>query len=194
MKTYRWLCLSLALLVIVSTGQGAITALLPLKKLVEDSNYVLVAKVGNFDSQGKKMILTVTEDLKGKATFRQIPMILVGDDEAKKFDQPAALLKRLANDLPIVLFVNHKKESNLFNAIVYTNGTWFSVRGTGSGTDAGVWSLTHGEPYLRRTYKGTTEELRKVLGDSLSGKAKTKLPGVDEKEKPGFGPEISPKY
>ena len=53
------------------------------------------------------------------------------------------------------------------------------------------WSLTHGEPTLRRTYTGTTAELRQLLIDHLAGKAK--LPMANQKEPPGFGPEVLPK-
>lgn len=45
----------------------------------------------------------------------------------------------------------------------------------------------HFEPYLRRTFKGTTAEMRQVIIDGLSGK---KAPPYDPKEKGGFGPEL----
>lgn len=44
------------------------------------------------------------------------------------------------------------------------------------------------QPYLRRTFKGTTAELMQTIRDGLAGK---KVPDVDPKEKPGLGPEVN---
>ena len=48
--------------------------------------------------------------------------------------------------------------------------------------------FTHLEPYLRRTYKGTTAEMKQVVVDALAGKAEP--PDPNQKEKPGIGPEV----
>ena len=48
--------------------------------------------------------------------------------------------------------------------------------------------FTHVEPYLRRTFKGTTAEMKQVVVDALSGKAEPPDPNL--KEKPGIGPEV----
>ena len=52
----------------------------------------------------------------------------------------------------------------------YTNGTWLQLQGRGSGENR-RWVFTHFEPYLRRTYHGSTSELTNLLGEVLSGKA-----------------------
>ena len=49
------------------------------------------------------------------------------------------------------------------------------------------WRWAHLEPYLRRTYKGTTAEMAQAIRDGLSGKKKP--PPPDAREKPGLGPE-----
>ena len=95
------------------------------------------------------------------------------------------ILKRVAPKLPLVLFVLQRDKK--YTAFAYSNGTWFQMIGVES--DGMVrWSFTHGEPYLRKTFKGGTAELKQVLLDSLSGKKKP--PEPDTKEKPGFGPEV----
>jgi hypothetical protein len=190
MKPCRWLGLALTLLIFAATAHGVITAPYPLKQFMERSDYVVMAKVTSFDAQNKRMILTVTEDIKGKPTFRQVPVLLEGEKD-KNRDHPAALMKRLATDLPVMMFILHKKENNSFTTYVFSNGTWFELKGNGNGMEAGVWDLTHGEPYLRRTFKGTTEELRKMIVQNVAGTYK--LPGVNEKEAPGFGPEVPQK-
>src|SRR5262245_26518198 len=104
------------------------------------------------------MLLIVDEDLKGKLPFRKLPVHLNGDTEADKLNHVPQLLKRLGNDLPLVLFVEEKDKK--LTALAYTNGTWMQFVGDKTGTDTVIFSLTHGEPYLRRTFKGTTVELK----------------------------------
>src|SRR5439155_1066803 len=71
----------------------------------------------------------------------------------------------------------------------YTNGTWFQMVGQQpDGADPLVLAFTHCEPYLRRTFKGTTAQMRQVVLDGLSGKQKPPEPVADEP--PGLGPEV----
>src|SRR6202022_273504 len=72
----------------------------------------------------------------------------------------------------------------------YTNGTWFQLTGTETEKDKLSWSFTHCEPFLRRTFKDSTEELKQAIADALADKKKP--PEPDTKEKPGFGPEVEP--
>src|SRR5262249_22198305 len=125
------------------------------------------------------------ENLKGKAPIEKLPVLFKGDAEAKKGDHIPKILKRVAPKLPLVLFVLQRQKR--YTAFAYTNGTWFQMVGVEA--DGRVrWSLTHGEPYLRKTFKGGTADLRRIIVDSLSGKSKP--PEPDTKEKPGFGPEV----
>src|SRR5207248_4344610 len=79
---------------------------------------------------------------------------------------------------------------NTLVAFAFTNGTWFQMIAPKKlDTDKAVLAFTHGEPFLRRTFKGTTEEMRKLVLDGLAGKGK--LPPVNQKEAPGFGPEVA---
>src|SRR5262249_7953985 len=54
--------------------------------------------------------------------------------------------------------------------------------------DSVRWGFNHLEPYLRRTYKGTTPEMIQTVRDGLSGKRRP--PAPNDKEKPGVGPEV----
>jgi outer membrane protein assembly factor BamB len=138
------------------------------------------------------MMLVIDEILKGKLSQKKLPVLLKGDRGASKRKEPPQLLKRLATDLPIVMFVRERtvdsKEDRA--AFAYTNGTWFSLEGVKVDGEA-RWSFSHLEPYLRRTYKGTTAEMVQTVRAVLSGTRKP--PGVDEKAKPGLGPEVAPK-
>lgn len=91
-------------------GEAAayITAPTPLKTFVASGNFIVVAKVDKLDPQRPAAVLMVTEDLKGKLPLRRLPINLTGDAEAKKDNHPPQLVKRLAIDLPVVLFVTKR--------------------------------------------------------------------------------------
>ncbi|MFM7071677.1 MAG: hypothetical protein ACKO38_07805 [Planctomycetota bacterium] len=180
-----------AILAIVAFGfathreaHAVIQILLPLKSVLDDSQTIVVAKVERLDPARPSMVLVTSESLKGGRPFDRLPVNLTGDKER----HTPRLLKRIADGTPIVLFI--KKESDgKFMALGYTDGTWLQLLGQ---TDGGQtrWAFTHCETYLRRTYKGTTEELRGLVADVLAGKRKA--PPPDPKERPGFGPELAP--
>lgn len=179
------LILVLALFLLGAPAQALVPALTPLQKILQQSTFIVTAEVESVDADKPALVLVVAEDLKGKAPVRKLAIPLTGDAEAKKKDHVTQILKRVAPKLPLVLFIlrNDKK----YTALAYTNGTWFQILGVES--DGAVrWRFTHGEPYLRKTFKGSTAELKQTVVDGLAGKKDPPKP--DAKEKPGFGPEV----
>ncbi|HEY1860107.1 MAG TPA: hypothetical protein VGG61_07120, partial [Gemmataceae bacterium] len=164
-----------------------IQRLTPLKDVLVESQLIFTVKVDAFDPEKPSVTFVVDETLKGKALFDKMPVNLgTGDADAKKDDHTAKLLKRLAVKMPLVLFAT--KQDKKYIVFAYTNGTWFQVTGTETEKNKIAWSFTHCEPFLRRTFKGGTEELKQVVAEALADK-KTP-PEPDTKEKPGFGPEV----
>ena len=175
-------------LLTVSPAHALITALTPLENVLKDSTFIVTAKVESVDADKPALVLVVEEDLKGKSPLRKLPVLLKGDAEGKKRNHVPQILKRIAPKLPLVLFILQKDKKN-YAVLAYTNGTWFQILGVES--DGAVrWSFTHGEPYLRKTFKGTTAEMKQIVTDGLAGKKEPPKP--DTKEKPGFGPEVTP--
>lgn len=186
-RASTWLRFSLA--VAVCLGMTApLPALienpLPLKDILGTMHYILVAKVASVDAAKPAAVLMVDQDLKGKAPFRRIPVNLTGDKE----NHTPQLLKRIAPDVPLILFVLDREKD--YVALGYTNGTWLQILGYKDG-DSVRWAFTHCEIYLRRTYKGTTAELQQVVVDALAKKKNP--PPHNPKERPGFGPELETK-
>ncbi len=172
-------------LLLATPAQGLITRLTPLRDVLHEATFIFTAKVESVDADKPSMVLVVDEDLKGKTPVRKLPVLFKGDAEAKKNNHIPLILKRVAPKLPLVLFV--LKRDKKYTAFAYTNGTWFQMIGVEA--DGMVrWSFTHGEPYLRKTFKGSTADLKQIVVDSLAGKKKP--PEPDTKEKPGFGPEV----
>ncbi|MBX9679312.1 MAG: PQQ-binding-like beta-propeller repeat protein [Gemmataceae bacterium] len=178
----------LCLLAVVGAAFAVIVAPLPLNALISSADYTFAAKIEkiNADAERPTVLLEVEEDIKGKFPIRKVPLVFVGDAEAKKLDHPGQLLKRMQVGQSVVFFVNKKGTKKLVIRAC-ADGAWMSIDGSITGENMAVYQLLTGEPYLRKTYKGSSDDLRKLLKDHLADK--TKLPDLDEKETPGFGPE-----
>jgi outer membrane protein assembly factor BamB len=171
-------------------AHAVVTAKTPLKAIAGSSSYILVGKVEKFFPEKPAMLVVAIEDIKGKAPFRQLPInCKVADEKAFKENKIEPLLKRLGPDMEIIIFLAPR--DNGYITFAFTNGTWFQLEGTQVGKDQVVFNLHSAEPYFRKSFKGSTEELRKLLKEYIAGKAK--LPPVDDKVEPGFGPEYMPK-
>lgn len=166
----------------VSTAWAVIQVLLPLQSLIKTSDLIVMAKVTKVDPDRPSAVIEVGETLKGKSPFQRLPINLTGDKEK----HTPELLKRIAVDTPLVLCVQKQGEKQ-WMALAYTNGTWFQLIGERDG-DQTRWAFTHCETYLRRTFKGTTDELRQTVVGVLDGTKKA--PPPNPKEAPGFGPEL----
>lgn len=186
MQRTRWAIIGvvavLAALLLTHEVVAFIQKLFPLKEFIDDSDFLFMAKVERVDPDKPSAVLVLGEHLKGKAPFTRIPINLTGDKQR----HTPQLLKRIAPDVPLVVGVK-KQEDGKVMMLAFTNGTWFQVLGQTEG-DQTRWAFTHCEIYLRRTFKGTTDELKQVVSDVLSGKAKAPPPNA--KEPPGFGPTI----
>jgi len=174
---------------VMSSAHAVITVKTPLSAIQESSTYIFVGKVEKFLPDKPAMIVQITEDIKSKAPFRQLLINCKVDEKAAKENQIEPLMKRLGADLDIVFFCVVRGKSYV-PTFAFTNGTWFQIHGTKAEGDNVVFKLKSAEPYFRKTYRGTTEELRKLLKDHAAGKAT--LPAHDDKVAPGLGPEYAP--
>ncbi|HEV3117066.1 MAG TPA: PQQ-binding-like beta-propeller repeat protein, partial [Gemmataceae bacterium] len=179
-----------ALLLTLPRADAVITRLTPLREVLNSEQLIFSVKVDQLDPDKPSVTLKLDETLKGKVPFEKLPINLTGDSEGQREQHTSKLLKRLAKDLDLVIFTS--KRGKRYTAFGYTNGTWFQVIGQAEDDSARVrWSFTHCEPYLRRTFKGTTDELKQVIRDGLANKKQPPEPNA--KEEPGLGPEIEQK-
>jgi outer membrane protein assembly factor BamB len=184
----KWCLTGLLLLQMAVLAQAYVTRLTPLREALAAYPHIFLVKVEKLDPDKPSVVLQVSEELKGKAPFQKLPVNLTADSEGQRDQHTPKLLKRLAPDLPLVLFAS--KMGQRYVAFAYTNGTWFQLLGTPGDDKAVRWRFTHCEPYMRRTFKGSTAELETIIRDGLSGKKEP--PPPDAKEEPGLGPEIKP--
>lgn len=177
--------------IMVEPAHAVIKKLTPLREVLAGHQYIFMAKVEKLDPDKPALILKVEENFKGEAPFKKLPINLTGDSEGQREKHTPILIKRMAADLPIILFSGERE--GRYVTFAYTNGTWFQIVGYADKDkpDQVRWGFTHCEPYLRRTFKGTTEEMKKVLVEGL--KEKKAPPDPDPDEKPGYGPEVKQK-
>jgi outer membrane protein assembly factor BamB len=170
----------------VFQAEAVIKAAPSLKVYLDSSTFIFSAKVEKLYPEKPALVLAAAEDFKGKNPHRRLPITVKLDPKAENENYIPPLMKRLGENQDVILFVNQRGEL----AIVYafTNGSWFHMVGRKSDGEKVAWSLVSGEPYLRRSFKGTTAEMRQLVVDYLAGKRKA--PEADEKEAPGFGPEL----
>ena len=189
----RWIVLIVALgwaIASQQTARAVIQVEQPLYKIIfgETTAFIFVAKVTRLDPARPTMVVVPGDSLKGKAPWERLPVNLKGEEK-----EIPKLLKRLADDLPLVLFVtkpSEDKPDDPYKALAYSNGTWFSLNGHVDGT-AVRWVFVQCEPNFRRTFRGTTDELTTVV--KLAVARKKAPPPLDSKAAPGLGPEIEKK-
>ena len=176
-----------AVLLGVAVAPAVFNKPIALHDAITGQDLIFVAAVDSVDADKKTVVFKVTDDLKGKCGIAKIPLSLAATTEpAKKGDHTKVMLDRLAPGRTVILFANKKDGS--YPTVAFVEGTWFSLKGTADADGKTVrWQFLYCEPALRGTFKGTSDELRKLTADVLGGKAKA--PPPDPKEPPGFGPK-----
>ena len=171
-----------------------------MKRVLQQTPFIFTAKIENFDAEKRTAVFAVDENLKGKVTFQKLYTVLPEDKEgSREYNKASHLVKRLATNLPVVFFADAKAamQTGAFAPVrrgnmvlfLYTNGTWVQFAAeTEEGQTRLPIKFHHFEPYLRRTFKGTTAEMRQVIIDGLAGKKEP--PGHDPNEPGGLGPEV----
>ncbi len=176
---------ALAVALFAAPAPAVIKVLTPLGRVVKDMPSIFVAEVDKVEPDKPGVVFKFVEDLKGKAPAERFAVNLTGDTFAKKDDHTTVMLDRLAPGRKLVVFTLPKDGKHL--TFGYLEGTWFQLQGTTDpDTKAIRWAFLHCEPYFRRTFKGTTAELRAVVADAVAGKKDP--PEPDEKEPHGYGP------
>jgi outer membrane protein assembly factor BamB len=178
---------ALGLLLGALPASAVIQRPIPLKDVLASEEFIFVASVDSVLPEKPAAVFKFEEHLKGKAPFDRLPLNLTGNAEAKKQDHTRVMLDRLESGRKLVVFTRERGKH--YDATAFLEGTWFSMQGTIDADGKTVrWAFLSCEPYLRRTFKGTTAELKKVVEDALAKRADP--PPLNEKEPPGFGPAL----
>src|SRR5438270_13069301 len=85
-------------------AEAVITRLTPLREVLNSEQLIFTVKVAKLDPDKPAVLFQVEEDLKGKAPFRKLPVNLTADSEGQREQHTPKLLKRLADELELVIF------------------------------------------------------------------------------------------
>lgn len=182
----------MAMVISPASADAVIMRVVSLREAIDQHPYIFLARVEQVEPDRPGVVLvTKGEDaLKGQTPVDRLAINLRGDAEAKKGNHTQVMLDRLRVGRQAVVFL--LKAGQRYEAMAFLDGTWFSLQGTLEADGQAVrWAFLHCEPYLRRTYAGTTDGLRKVIQDYLVRKVEPPKPNIQEK--PGFGPEAEKK-
>lgn len=178
--------LGLATLLLVGVSAAVLAVFAkptPLKSILMDSKHIAVARVESVDPARPSMKLVLIEDITGAAPEREVPINLTGDPNGKPLpSSPRDVTDRVKADMQAVVFFVDDL-SNPF-ALIYVEGSWYRIS-RNAGDKA--WRYLYPEVYLRRTFKGTTAEMKQAVLEVKDGKAN---PPFDLSEKPGLGPAL----
>lgn len=177
---------SLCALVAVNSSLAFIQRTIPLADVIAAEKWIFAAKVKSIDVAADTMVLNVEKKLKGTAPRKQFAVMLFGDDKLRQKELKSQLLERIESGQELMVFGSQRSTKTTLFA--YTNGTWFQIVGEPRKDESILYNVTHFEPYLRRTFKGTTADLQQVIIDGLTGKKSP--PPPDPKEPPGLGPPL----
>jgi len=155
-----------ALLVAAGSARAFIERLYSLREVMDESSHIYVARIERVDAQRRVALARVERALKGKSDFATIRMNLgIGPP-----DHSAYLLAALKEGQPAIVYA--KRNGNDIASCVHAGDTWFQLFAVAEPkADDTWWRMTHVEVLMGRTFNGTTEDLIKVTGDAVAGRA-----------------------
>jgi hypothetical protein len=153
---------------------AVITRTYPLGDVIADADEIAEARVRRSDARRAEVTLSREAVLKGKPSWSTLRVRLTeGDDRT----QVPAARRRLAAGARVILFSKRGRF-----ALAYSDGAWLRLQPPVG--PAKPWRFVHMEPFLRRTYRGSAADLRRVVTDVLAGRARA--PEPDASVPPGF--------
>jgi hypothetical protein len=144
-----------------------IEAMYSLQQFMNESQVIAEGVIDKSDAKTKTCVVKVTRSLKGKCAYPEI-RINVGAGQAW---HPDAVMKHLVVGAPALFFTNGQGQCE-----IYINRFFNQLYADGQPPDKAWFTFTHIEIRCNRTFNGTAEELIKLVGDVLAGKAKPPAP------------------
>ncbi|MGQ9523363.1 MAG: hypothetical protein ACUVTZ_00845 [Armatimonadota bacterium] len=144
-----------------------IQRLYPLADVIADSQIILFGKVNR--THPEYIRIGVERVAKGRHSDSSVSIVT----STVRATDAQILRRKLAADAPVVLFIVQTGAKRV--GLGYTEGIWFHIEQelTSAYPD---WKLVGAEPYLVRTYRGPTEDLKKTVLGVLAGKVKAPPP------------------
>ena len=126
---------------------------------------IVFGKVSSVDAERLSGIIVVEEDVKGKSNLDEIRMNF-STGHYRRESNPQKMTRLLKVGMPIIVFY---RQSYRIESLGYVNGTWFQTHSYAGYSD-GWWGFTHIDPYMSRTFSGSTTEFQRMVRSILAGK------------------------
>jgi hypothetical protein len=176
MNVRRFLLVLLWLMLCPARAGAVVKRIYPLDQIIADADTVTALRVESLDAKAHVAVLGRTRLMKGKPAWTKLTVRLSGGDDARQLPMIEA---RLTRPRLVILF----SKTDLF-ALGYVEGTWFRIVEPPH-PEADPWVFVHLEPYLRRTFHGTSAQMDRIAVAVARGARKG--PPPDLYVPPGYG-------
>jgi hypothetical protein len=151
----------------VAPAEAYIEALYPLQQFMNESQVIAEGVIDKSDAKTRTCVVKITKTLKGKCAYPELRINIGAGQEW----HPDAVMKHLVVGAPALFFFDGGGRAE-----IYINRFFNQLYADGQIPEKAWWTFTHIEIRCNRTFNGTTEELTKLVGDVLAGKAKPPAP------------------
>lgn len=163
---------------LVSLPVGAvIQRVYPLGDIIKDAQAIAVLRVSSAARGRSELVLGGPVARKGRFPAGKLVARVAADMPG----QDAQLLARLKPGMRTVLFYSQVGAEQV--VLGYSEGTWFRLTAR---APRASWRFLHFEPFLRRSFSGSTAEMERIVQQVVAGRGKA--PPPKPAEKPGIGP------
>ena len=152
-------------------AQGFIEREYTIHEILDACTNIIFGKVKSVDTQRLRATVDVKENVKGESGLTEIKInFATGTYTAET--SPQKMVNLLKVDMPIIVFY---RQSYGIESLGYVDNAWFQTRSYGA-SPSGWWGFTHIDPYMSRTFNGSTTEFQKVIRAILAGEKWVGIP------------------
>ncbi len=160
------LCLIFIGLLFSSQARGFIEREYTIHEVSDACTNIVFGKIRSVNAKRLRSIVAVEEDAKGVSNVDEIKMNFA-TGQYRRGSSPPQMVKLLKVGMPIIVFYQRNQWG--IQSLSYIDGMWFQTYGPGEDFPDGWWSFPHTDPYLLRTFDGSTMEFQKIVRAILAG-------------------------
>lgn len=149
-----------------SQAQGFIEREYTIHEVLEACTNIAFGKIKSVEAKRLRSVVAVEEDAKGESKVDEIKMNFA-TGQYRRGSSPPKMVKMLKVGMPIIVF--YQKNQWGVQSLSYIDGMWFQTYGPGDGSPDGWWGFTHTDPYMLRTFDGSTLEFQRIIKAILAG-------------------------
>ncbi|MDA1087573.1 MAG: FG-GAP-like repeat-containing protein [Verrucomicrobia bacterium] len=168
----------LCLVGLAPSADGVIRVLYTLESVMDQSTVIVEGEIVAVDVAKQTAVAKLTHSVKGETKFAQIKMNFAVGQEW----YPEAIMTVLEEGKPILFFYADYPDQRFdLGCLAHVNGIWFQIFAAPGHEEKQWWTFTHLEPWMNRTYRGTTPEFIRLVREVIAGTREPPAPNPAEK-------------